>query len=154
MPTRSSLRSMLLGTRGHSLDESLRQAIAPADVIYPRFKKHELMQRLRRLADVCRLLLYDDADFAGNSADLSKSTSGVFLVMAGPSAFARLLAASRAQSATSHFSTESEVISLEYAVGQLSFSGMPLHLFFISTHASTSRSSRVGGTLATQPGGK
>ena len=92
----------------------------------------------------CRLLLYSDADFAGNNADLSKSTSGLFLVMAGPNTFAPLLAVSKAQSATSHSSTESEVISLEYA---LRTEGMPALDFWDAVaplYSTTSRSSRGG----------
>ena len=100
----------------------------------------------------CRLLLHTDADFAGSNADLSKSTSGLLLAMAGPNTFAPLLDVSKAQSATSHSSTESEVISLEYA---LRTEGMPALDFWDAVaplYSTTSRSSR--GTLATQKQGK
>jgi hypothetical protein len=59
------------------------------------------------------LLLDADADVSGNIADLGKSTFVFVLAMAGPNTSAPLLGIIKAQSATSHSSTESEAMSLE-----------------------------------------
>ena len=61
------------------------------------------------------MALYCDADFAGDR-QTSKSTSGRVLALVGPKTFAPIAAASKGQSAVSHSSTESEMISLEEAV--------------------------------------
>jgi len=64
--------------------------------------------------DDCRLVLFADADFAGDHSE-SKSTPGMYLAMVGRRTFVPLQAISKAQSAVSHSSTEAEVISLEFA---------------------------------------
>ena len=63
----------------------------------------------------CALMLYTDADFAGNLRD-SKSTTGLFMAMVGPDTFFPLGAVSKTQSAVSHSSTEAEVIALDHAI--------------------------------------
>ena len=65
--------------------------------------------------DKCAIMLFTDADFAGNLRD-SKSTTGMFLAMVGPNTFRPLGAVSKTQSAVSHSSTEAEVITLDHAV--------------------------------------
>ncbi len=63
----------------------------------------------------CKMLLYSDADFAGDLAG-SKSTSGVLLVMVGPNTLFPFTAVSKAQTSVSHSSTEAEIISLDYSM--------------------------------------
>ena len=63
----------------------------------------------------CAIMLFTDADFAGNLRD-SKSTTGIFMAMVGPNTFFPLGAISKTQSAVSHSSTEAEVIALDYAI--------------------------------------
>ena len=48
-----------------------------------------------------RLQLFADADFASDS-EIRKSTSGLFLALAGPHSFFRLTAISKKQNAVSH----------------------------------------------------
>ena len=74
----------------------------------------------------CRLLLFADADFAVDKTD-SKSTSGGYLVLAGPNTFAPLGAICKSQSAQAHSSTEAEIISLEYG---LRTEGLPALIFW------------------------
>ena len=59
-----------------------------------------------------RLLLYTDASFAGDLKD-SKSTTGAYIVLAGPHTFVPISWLRKKQGAVSHSSTEAEVISLE-----------------------------------------
>ena len=74
----------------------------------------------------CRLLLFADADFAGDK-DGSKSTSGGVLVLVGPNTWAPLGAICKAQAAVSHSSTEAEVISFEFG---LRTEGLPALIFW------------------------
>jgi hypothetical protein len=74
----------------------------------------------------CRLLLFADADFAGEK-DHSKSTSGGVLILVGPNTWAPLGAICKAQNAVSHSSTESEVISFEVS---LRTEGLPALIFW------------------------
>ena len=59
--------------------------------------------------------MYADSDFAGDLRG-SKSTSGVYMALVGPSTFAPLCAISKTQSAVSHSTAEAEVIALEYGI--------------------------------------
>ena len=63
----------------------------------------------------CRMLMFCDSDFAGDRRT-SKSTSGLYLALVGPHTFAPIGAISKAQSAVSHSSTQSEIVALEYAL--------------------------------------
>ena len=58
-----------------------------------------------------KLLLFVDADFAGDS-DSAKSTSGGLLVLAGPNSWYPLAWMCRKQTSVSRSTTESEVVSL------------------------------------------
>ena len=72
-----------------------------------------------------RLQLFADADFAG---DLStrKSTSGLFLALAGPHSFYPLTASSKKQTAVSHSTPEAEIVAADAALRTLGFPGMDL----------------------------
>ena len=58
----------------------------------------------------CRILVFADASFAGDAKD-SKSTSGMFMVLAGPNTWCPLSWMCKKQSAVSHSSAEAEIIS-------------------------------------------
>ena len=60
----------------------------------------------------CRLGLFQDSDFAGDLED-SKSTSGVTLCIFGSHTFVPISLMCKKQTAVSHSSTESEIISLD-----------------------------------------
>ena len=62
-------------------------------------------------ADALELLLFVDADFAGNT-DNAKSTSGGYLVLAGPNSWFPWAGASKGQSLTAQSTPEAELISL------------------------------------------
>ena len=63
-------------------------------------------------AKQCRLGLFQDSDFAGDLED-SKSTSGVTLCIFGSHTFVPISWMCKKQTAVSHSSTESEIISLD-----------------------------------------
>ena len=64
------------------------------------------------IAKQCRLGLFQDSDFAGDLED-SKSTSGGTLCIFGSHTFVPMSWMSKKQTAVSHSSTESEIISLD-----------------------------------------
>jgi len=70
----------------------------------------------------CCLAIFSDADFAGSLQD-SKSTSGCFVAVVGPDTFAPLTAICKTQTCISHSSTESEIVTLDFA---LRAEGLPL----------------------------
>ena len=63
-------------------------------------------------AKQCRLGLFQDSDFAGDLED-SKSTSGGTLCIFGSHTFVPISWMCKKQTAVSHSSTESEIISLD-----------------------------------------
>ena len=65
-----------------------------------------------KTAQQCRVGLSQDSDFAGDLED-SKSTSGGILCIFGRRTFVPISWVCKLQSSVSHFSTESEVISLD-----------------------------------------
>ena len=72
-------------------------------------------------AKQCRLGLFQDSDFAGDLED-SKSTSGGTLCIFGSHTFVPISWMCEKQTAVSHSSTESEIISLDTG---LRFDGLP-----------------------------
>ena len=72
-------------------------------------------------AKQCRLGLFQDSDFAGDLED-SKSTSGGTLCIFGSHTFVPISWMCKKQTAVSHSSTESEIISLDTG---LRFDGLP-----------------------------
>ena len=72
-------------------------------------------------AKQCRLGLFQDSDFAGDLED-SKSTSGGTLCIFGSHTFVPISWMCNKQTAVSHTSTESEIISLDTG---LRFCGLP-----------------------------
>ena len=88
---------------------------------------HRLMNYLNCTADVSleplvgdaaelrHVLLYSDADFAGDTRT-SKSMSGCYIAIVGPNACAPICAMSKKQTCVSHSSTESEIVAAEFGV--------------------------------------
>ena len=60
----------------------------------------------------CNLVLFSDAGFAGDLRD-SKSTSGGFLCLLGPSTYVPINWLCKKETAVSHSTSESEVIALD-----------------------------------------
>ena len=77
---------------------------------------------VRNTAKQCRLGLFQDSDFAGNLED-SNSTSGVTLCIFESHTFIPVSWMCKKQTAVSHSSTESEIISLDAG---LRLDGLPV----------------------------
>ena len=73
-----------------------------------------------------RLWLYTDADFAADKST-SKSVSGVFCAMYGPTTFFPLCALSKKQGAVSHSTAESEMVAADLG---LRTEALPLMILF------------------------
>lgn len=71
-----------------------------------------LASHLRDAIYDCKLLLFTDSGFAGDTRT-SKSTTGLNLALAGPRAFAPIAAASKGQMVVRHSITEAEVSAME-----------------------------------------
>ena len=71
-------------------------------------------------AKQCRLGLFQDSDFVGDLDD-SKSTSGGTLCIFGSHTFVPIRWMCKKQTAVSHCSTESEIISLDTQVATLAY---------------------------------
>ena len=72
---------------------------------------YRLVGRVNDPPDKLKLLLFVDADFSGET-DNAKSTSGDWLVLAGPNTWFPLMWLSKRQTSTSRSTTEAEVVSL------------------------------------------
>ena len=66
-------------------------------------------------AQHCHVVLYSDADFAGDLIQ-AKSTSGMYLAIVGPNTFAPITACCKKQTCVPHSSTESEIVAVEQAM--------------------------------------
>jgi len=66
-------------------------------------------------AQHCHVVLYSDADFAGDLIQ-AKSTSGLYLAIVGPNTFAPITASCKKQTCVSHSSTESEIVAAEQGI--------------------------------------
>ena len=76
-----------------------------------------LVGTVKDSAEELHLALYVDADFAGEKAD-AKSTSGGYLVLAGPNTYFPLAWVSKRQTSISRSTTESEIVSLAHSLFQ------------------------------------
>ena len=76
---------------------------------------HTLESFVGDKAHCCNVVLYTDADFAGDQLT-SKSTSGCYIAIAGPNTFAPITSLCKKQTCVSHSSTESEIVAAEYAI--------------------------------------
>jgi len=66
-------------------------------------------------AQHCHVVLYSDADFAGDMIQ-AKSTSGLYMAIVGPNTFAPITASCKKQTCVSHSSTESEIVAAEQGI--------------------------------------
>ena len=66
-------------------------------------------------SDKLKLLLFVDADFCGETGD-TRSTSGAWLVLAGPDTWFPLAWVSRRQTSTSRSTTEAEIVAFANAL--------------------------------------
>ena len=75
--------------------------------------------------DLLELVLYCDADLAGDRTD-SKSTSGIFMCLLGPRSFMPLNAVSKKQTSVSKSTPEAEIVSMDHAIYKLGLPAMTL----------------------------
>ena len=66
-------------------------------------------------AQHCHVVLYSDADFAGDMIQ-AKSTSGLYMAIVGPNTFAPVAASCKKQTCVCHSSTESEIVAAEQGI--------------------------------------
>ena len=97
-------------------------------------------------AKQCRLGLFQDSDFAGDLED-SKSTSGGTLCIFGSHTFVTISWMCKKQTAVSHSSTESEIISLETGVRSDGLLALELRDLIVSVLGHVSRVSDGSGQL-------
>ena len=76
---------------------------------------HALCGFIKDPADKLKLLLFVDADFCGDSEN-TKSTTGAWLVLAGPNSWFPICWVSKRQTSTSRSTTESEIVALATAL--------------------------------------
>ena len=95
-------------------------------------------------AKQCRLGLFQDSDFAGDLED-SKSTSGGTLCIFGSHTFVPISWMCKKQTAVSHSSTESEIISLDTGLRLDGLPGLELWDLIISVFGSVSQNSDRSG---------
>ena len=95
-------------------------------------------------AKQCRLGLFQDSDFAGDLED-SKSTSGGTLCILGSHTFVPVSWMCKKQTAVSHSSTESEIISLDTGLRLEGLPALELWDLIVSVLGNVSRVSDRSG---------
>ena len=95
-------------------------------------------------ANQCRLGLFQDSDFAGDLED-SKSTSGGTLCIFGSHTFVPISWMCKKQTAASHSSTESEIISLDTGLRLDGLPALELWDLIVSVLGNVSRVSDGSG---------
>ena len=95
-------------------------------------------------AKQCRLGLFQDSDFAGDLED-SKSTSGGKLCIFGSHTFVPIRWMCKKQTAVSHSSTESEIISLDTGLRLDGLHALELWDLIVSVFGNVSRVSDRSG---------
>ena len=96
------------------------------------------------IAKQCRLGLFQDSDFAGDLED-SKSTSGGTLCIFGSHTFVPISWMCKKQTAVSHSSTESEIISLDTGLRLVGLPALELWDLIVSVLGNVSRVSDGSG---------
>ena len=96
------------------------------------------------LPNLCRLGLFQDSDFAGDLED-SKSTSGGTLCVFGSHTFVPISWMCKKQTAVSHSSTESEIISLDMGLRLDGLPALELWDLIVSVLGNVSRVSDGSG---------
>ena len=108
-----SMVSKQARTIHHKMDQCLWQTPESIDFIYSSYLWIQtILSMWVILPKQCRLGLFQDSDFAGDLED-SKSTSGGTLCVLGRHTFVPISWMCKKQTAVSHSSTESEIISLD-----------------------------------------
>ena len=97
-------------------------------------------------AKQCRLGLFQDSDFAGDLED-SKSTSGGTLCVSGCHTFVPTSWMCKKQTAVSHSSTESEIISLDAGLRLDGIPALDLWDLIIAVLGNTNQSLKEQGDL-------
>ena len=97
-------------------------------------------------AEQCRLGLFQDSDFAGDHED-SKSTSGGTLCIFGSHTFVPISWMCKKQTAASHSSTESEIISLDTGLRLDGIPALNLWDLIVAVLGNTSQSHKEQGDL-------
>ena len=100
-------------------------------------------------AKQCRLGLFQDSDFAGDLED-SKSTSGGTLCIFGSHTFVPISWMCKKQTAVSHSSTESEIISVDAGLRLDGIRALDLWDLIVTVlHGNTNQNKQVQGDLST-----
>ena len=99
------------------------------------------------IAKQCRLGLFQDSDFAGDHLEESKSTSGGTLCIFGSHTFVPISWMCKKQTAVSHSSTESEIISLDTGLRLDGLLALELWELIASVFGSVSQISDRSGQL-------
>ena len=99
-------------------------------------------------AKQCRLGLFQDSDFAGDLDD-SKSTSGGTLCVLGSHTFVPISWMCKKQTAVSHSSTESEIISLDARLRLDRIPALDLWDLIVAVFGNTNQSNQARGDLCT-----
>ena len=117
--------------------------------IYHTFEYRQYCQ-VGNAAKQCRLGLFQDSDFAGDLED-SKSTSGGALCIFGSHTFVPISWMCKKQTAVSHSSTESEIISLDAGLRLDGLPALELWDLIVSVFGSVSQTSdRTGRPVDTE----
>ena len=113
---------------------------------------YRLVGKVNDLPKDLKLLLFVDADLCGNSLT-SRSTSGGFLVLAGPDTWFPLMWISKRQTATSRSTTEAEMVSLATALFSEAMPcmdlwelllGRPIDLYILEDNEATIKVAKKG----------
>ena len=108
--------------------------------------EYKLYCHVGNTAKQCRLRLFQDSDFAGDLED-SKSTSGGTLCIFGSHTFVPKSWMCKKQTAVSHSSTESEIISLDTGLRLDGLLALELWDLIVSVFGSVSQISDRTGRL-------
>ena len=126
------------------MDQSLWQAPESIDILHPSHMWIQTYCHVGNTAKQCRLGLFQDSDFAGDLED-SKSTSGGTLCVFGSHTFVPISWMCKKQTAVSHSSTESEIISLDTGLRLDGLPALELWDLIVSVLGNVSRVSDRSG---------
>ena len=132
-------------TIDYEMDQSLSQTPESIDFIHSSHTgENKQYCHVGNTAKQCRLGLFQDSDFAGDLED-SKSTSGGTLCIFGSHTFVPISWMCKKQTAVSHSSTESEIISLDTGLRLDGLPALELWDLVVSVFGSVSQiSDRTG----------
>ena len=128
------------------MDQSLWQTSESIDFIYSSYEWIQTVFSCEKSAKQCRLGLFQDSDFTGDVED-SKSTSGGTLCVFGSHTCVPISWICKKQTAVSHSSTESEIISLDTGLKLDGLPALELWDLIVSVFGNVSRVSYRSGNL-------